>query len=150
MAINNLAEQCYLPAYGPLENMNILTMMDMVKVISYKYSYFILVPWPNLNNQEFDFRSTFWTRQTQRRERGDWWSRGPQWQAEQLWQTEERGDRWKASAVKRKSKAQVKSVERVRWRVDAELLQLIMVSLLTEAAVCWAWMFIFNLGNFDF
>lgn len=33
MAINNLAEQCYLAAYGPLENMNILTMMDMVKVI---------------------------------------------------------------------------------------------------------------------
>lgn len=34
MAINNLAEQCYLAAYGPLENMNMLTMMDMVKVIS--------------------------------------------------------------------------------------------------------------------
>lgn len=33
MAINNLAEQCYLAAYGPLEDMNILTMMDMVKVI---------------------------------------------------------------------------------------------------------------------
>lgn len=32
MAINNLAEQCYLAAYGPLGNMNILTMMDMVKV----------------------------------------------------------------------------------------------------------------------
>ncbi|XP_029315935.1 uncharacterized protein CCDC197 [Cottoperca gobio] len=31
MAINNLAEQCYLAAYGPLENMNMLTMMDMVK-----------------------------------------------------------------------------------------------------------------------
>ncbi|XP_070835596.1 uncharacterized protein CCDC197 [Chaetodon trifascialis] len=31
MAINNLAEQCYLAAYGPLENMSILTMMDMVK-----------------------------------------------------------------------------------------------------------------------
>ncbi|KAK2826078.1 hypothetical protein Q5P01_020292 [Channa striata] len=31
MAINNLAELCYLPAYGPLENMNVLTMMDMVK-----------------------------------------------------------------------------------------------------------------------
>ncbi|XP_042244362.1 coiled-coil domain-containing protein 42 homolog [Thunnus maccoyii] len=31
MAINNLAEQCYLPAYGPLENMNVLMMMDMVK-----------------------------------------------------------------------------------------------------------------------
>ncbi|XP_070698969.1 uncharacterized protein CCDC197 [Pempheris klunzingeri] len=31
MAINNLAEQCYLPAYGPLENMDTLTMMDMVK-----------------------------------------------------------------------------------------------------------------------
>ncbi|KAK9533651.1 hypothetical protein VZT92_008756 [Zoarces viviparus] len=31
MAINNLAEQCYLSTYGPLENMNILTMMDMVK-----------------------------------------------------------------------------------------------------------------------
>nr|XP_046268394.1 coiled-coil domain-containing protein 42 homolog [Scatophagus argus] len=31
MAINNLAEQCHLAAYGPLENMNVLTMMDMVK-----------------------------------------------------------------------------------------------------------------------
>ncbi|XP_058471366.1 coiled-coil domain-containing protein 42 homolog [Solea solea] len=31
MAINNLAEQCYLPTFGPLENMNVLTMMDMVK-----------------------------------------------------------------------------------------------------------------------
>ncbi|XP_056281988.1 coiled-coil domain-containing protein 42 like-2 [Pseudoliparis swirei] len=31
MAINNLAEQCYLSTYGPLENMNTLTMMDMVK-----------------------------------------------------------------------------------------------------------------------
>ncbi len=33
MAINNLAELCYLASYGPLENMNTLTMMDMVKVI---------------------------------------------------------------------------------------------------------------------
>ncbi|XP_069007903.1 uncharacterized protein CCDC197 [Embiotoca jacksoni] len=31
MAISNLAEQCYLPAYGPLESMNVLMMMDMVK-----------------------------------------------------------------------------------------------------------------------
>lgn len=31
MAINNLAEQCYLSAYGPLENITVLTMMDMVK-----------------------------------------------------------------------------------------------------------------------
>ncbi|XP_041827970.1 coiled-coil domain-containing protein 42 homolog isoform X2 [Melanotaenia boesemani] len=31
MAINNLAQQCYLPAYGPLESMNVLTMLDMVK-----------------------------------------------------------------------------------------------------------------------
>ncbi|XP_067335311.1 coiled-coil domain-containing protein 42 homolog [Channa argus] len=31
MAINNLAEQCHIQAYGPLENMNALTMMDMVK-----------------------------------------------------------------------------------------------------------------------
>ncbi|XP_054470064.1 coiled-coil domain-containing protein 42 homolog isoform X1 [Anoplopoma fimbria] len=31
MAINNLAEQCYLSTYGPLENINILTRMDMVK-----------------------------------------------------------------------------------------------------------------------
>ncbi|XP_062296866.1 coiled-coil domain-containing protein 42 homolog [Scomber scombrus] len=31
MAINNLAEQCYLPAYETLENMNVLTMMNMVK-----------------------------------------------------------------------------------------------------------------------
>ncbi|XP_054470065.1 coiled-coil domain-containing protein 42 homolog isoform X2 [Anoplopoma fimbria] len=48
MAINNLAEQCYLSTYGPLENINILTRMDMVKVIL----------------------STSWTRQTQRGERG--------------------------------------------------------------------------------
>lgn len=32
MAINNLAEQCYIATYGPLENMNMLTKMDMVKV----------------------------------------------------------------------------------------------------------------------
>lgn len=32
MAISNLAEDCYLPQYGPLQNMNILTKMDMVKV----------------------------------------------------------------------------------------------------------------------
>ncbi|XP_013131745.1 uncharacterized protein CCDC197 [Oreochromis niloticus] len=31
MAISNLAEQCYLPEYGPLEKMNALTMMNMVK-----------------------------------------------------------------------------------------------------------------------
>nr|XP_057946724.1 coiled-coil domain-containing protein 42 like-2 [Doryrhamphus excisus] len=31
MAINNLAQECYLPAYGPLDNMNVSTMMDMVK-----------------------------------------------------------------------------------------------------------------------
>ncbi|XP_056249577.1 coiled-coil domain-containing protein 42 homolog [Seriola aureovittata] len=31
MAVNNLAEQCYIPGYGPLENMNVLTMMGMVK-----------------------------------------------------------------------------------------------------------------------
>ncbi|XP_068194400.1 uncharacterized protein CCDC197 isoform X2 [Antennarius striatus] len=49
MVIKNLAEQCYIAKYGPLEDMEILTMMDMVK---------------------FDFRSAFWTRQTQRGERG--------------------------------------------------------------------------------
>lgn len=32
MAINNLAEQCYLPDYGALEDMSVLTMLDMVKV----------------------------------------------------------------------------------------------------------------------
>ncbi|XP_077587680.1 uncharacterized protein CCDC197 [Stigmatopora nigra] len=31
LAINNLAEQCYLPAYGPLENMSASLRMDMVK-----------------------------------------------------------------------------------------------------------------------
>ncbi|XP_061751144.1 coiled-coil domain-containing protein 42 like-2 isoform X2 [Nerophis ophidion] len=31
LAVNNLAEQCYLPSYGPLESMNASTMMDMVK-----------------------------------------------------------------------------------------------------------------------
>ncbi|XP_072313817.1 uncharacterized protein CCDC197 [Eucyclogobius newberryi] len=31
MAINNLAEHCYLPSYGALEDINVLTMMDMVK-----------------------------------------------------------------------------------------------------------------------
>ncbi|XP_051238095.1 coiled-coil domain-containing protein 42 homolog isoform X2 [Dicentrarchus labrax] len=33
MAINNLAEQCYLAAYGPLENMDILTMMEMEYIL---------------------------------------------------------------------------------------------------------------------
>lgn len=32
MAINNLAEQCYLTTHGPLQNMTVLSMMDMVKV----------------------------------------------------------------------------------------------------------------------
>uniref|UniRef100_A0A1A7WQD6 DUF4200 domain-containing protein n=1 Tax=Iconisemion striatum TaxID=60296 RepID=A0A1A7WQD6_9TELE len=31
MAIKNLAQQCYLPAFGPLESMTELMMMDMVK-----------------------------------------------------------------------------------------------------------------------
>lgn len=31
MAISNLAEQCYLPTYGPLEDISVLTMTDMVK-----------------------------------------------------------------------------------------------------------------------
>ncbi|XP_039992606.1 coiled-coil domain-containing protein 42 homolog [Xiphias gladius] len=31
MAINDLAEQCYIPTYGPLGNMNVLTKMEMVK-----------------------------------------------------------------------------------------------------------------------
>lgn len=31
MAISNLAEQCYLQAYGPLESMNVLMMLNMVK-----------------------------------------------------------------------------------------------------------------------
>ncbi|XP_037551282.1 coiled-coil domain-containing protein 42 homolog [Nematolebias whitei] len=31
LAINSLAQQCYLPAYGPLETMDTLTKMDMVK-----------------------------------------------------------------------------------------------------------------------
>lgn len=43
MAINNLAEQCHLPAYGPLENMSVLTMMDMVKVISSGIIQFLLL-----------------------------------------------------------------------------------------------------------
>lgn len=34
LAIDSLAQQCYLPAYGPLETMNTLTKMDMVKVLS--------------------------------------------------------------------------------------------------------------------
>ncbi|MEQ2197025.1 hypothetical protein XENOCAPTIV_021299 [Xenoophorus captivus] len=34
MAVNNLAQQCYLPEFGPLESMSVLTMMDMVKVTS--------------------------------------------------------------------------------------------------------------------
>ncbi|XP_075874239.1 uncharacterized protein CCDC197 isoform X2 [Nelusetta ayraudi] len=33
MAVNNLAEQCYIPTYGPLENMNMLTKMDMEYVL---------------------------------------------------------------------------------------------------------------------
>lgn len=74
MAINNLAQQCYLPTYGPLENMNTLTMMDMVKVMHQGNSLINVVLLYNLgsiiSNQEFDFRSTSWTRPTQRRERG--------------------------------------------------------------------------------
>ncbi|XP_036006398.1 coiled-coil domain-containing protein 42 homolog [Fundulus heteroclitus] len=31
MAVNNLAQQCYLSQYGPLKSMSVLTMMDMVK-----------------------------------------------------------------------------------------------------------------------
>ncbi|KAJ0009069.1 hypothetical protein NQD34_016484 [Periophthalmus magnuspinnatus] len=31
MAINNLAERCYLPTYGALEDTSVLTMMDMVE-----------------------------------------------------------------------------------------------------------------------
>ncbi|XP_017270175.1 coiled-coil domain-containing protein 42 like-2 [Kryptolebias marmoratus] len=31
MAISSLAQQCYLPAFGSLERMTVLTMMDMVK-----------------------------------------------------------------------------------------------------------------------
>lgn len=32
MAVNNLAQECYIPEFGPLEGMSVLTMMDMVKV----------------------------------------------------------------------------------------------------------------------
>lgn len=32
MAVNNLAEQCHISSYGPLEDMSMLTKMDMVKV----------------------------------------------------------------------------------------------------------------------
>uniref|UniRef100_A0A3Q2T5N5 ubiquitinyl hydrolase 1 n=1 Tax=Fundulus heteroclitus TaxID=8078 RepID=A0A3Q2T5N5_FUNHE len=31
MAVNNLAQQCYISQYGPLKSMSVLTMMDMVK-----------------------------------------------------------------------------------------------------------------------
>ncbi|XP_028292983.1 uncharacterized protein CCDC197 [Gouania willdenowi] len=31
MAINNLADLCYIPEYGPLDGLNVLTKMDMVK-----------------------------------------------------------------------------------------------------------------------
>ncbi|KAM4723464.1 uncharacterized protein CCDC197 [Anableps anableps] len=31
MAVNNLAQECYLPEFGPLEGMSVLSMMDMVK-----------------------------------------------------------------------------------------------------------------------
>ncbi|XP_014913687.1 uncharacterized protein CCDC197 [Poecilia latipinna] len=31
MAVNNLAQECYIPEFGPLEGMSVLTMMDMVK-----------------------------------------------------------------------------------------------------------------------
>lgn len=34
IAVKNLAEQCYLQHYGPLEEIDMLTMMDMVKVMS--------------------------------------------------------------------------------------------------------------------
>ncbi|XP_034050725.1 zinc finger protein 853 isoform X2 [Thalassophryne amazonica] len=32
LAIGDLAERCYLPAYGPLENMSELMMLDMIKI----------------------------------------------------------------------------------------------------------------------
>ncbi|MBN3319947.1 CCD42 protein, partial [Atractosteus spatula] len=32
MAVTNLGEQCYIHHYGPLEDLNILTMLDMIKV----------------------------------------------------------------------------------------------------------------------
>lgn len=38
MGINNLAEQCYLSTHGPLQNMTVLSMMDMVKVVLQSYS----------------------------------------------------------------------------------------------------------------
>lgn len=38
MGVNNLAEQCYLTAHGPLQNMTVLSMMDMVKVVLQSYS----------------------------------------------------------------------------------------------------------------
>lgn len=41
MAINNLAEQCYISTYGPLESMSTLTKMDMVKV-QMKYLVFLV------------------------------------------------------------------------------------------------------------
>lgn len=71
MAINNLAEQCYLPAYGPLENMNVLTMMDMVKVTNLQNSWLFRQYHLYFFNPEYDFRNTFWTRRTQREEQGD-------------------------------------------------------------------------------
>lgn len=38
MGVNNLAEQCYLTAHGPLQNMTVLSMMDMVKVVLQSYT----------------------------------------------------------------------------------------------------------------
>lgn len=32
MAVRNLGEQCYLSHYGPLEEMDVLDMIDMIKV----------------------------------------------------------------------------------------------------------------------
>lgn len=145
MAISNLAEQCYLPEYGPLEKMNALTMMNMVKVFTCRMSWLLAsifsLPksWLTIS-----FRSTFWTRQTRRGERGGWWSWGVWWQAQPPRQTKERGGQWEALEVKHKSKVQVKSAEGVRYLVDVVVWAFITV---LSLMVCWEWRFVLEVGR---
>lgn len=123
MAINNLAEQCYISTYGPMENMNMLTKMDMVKVKDVFLFFFTpcncqiclgLICWL------FDSRSIFWTRWRRRGGRGRSSSRAQQWRVGPFWQTGGRKD--PREAARRNSKAQVKSAGRVRWRVEVTAL----------------------------
>lgn len=126
MAVNNLAEQCYIPTYGPLENMSMLTKMDMVKVqMKHLCWYFqsVQLICLGLFCWWFDSRSTFWTRWRRRRGRRRSWSRGLRSRVGRPWRTGGRRDPWKAA--QHNSKVQAKLAERVRWWADVEVAALL-------------------------